>query len=151
MSGTIVQTEYETVEAKAAPAIPHIGISNRLRGIFITNETTPAMVPIRGFPLPRSSLHNTLLMLKATIPGNKIHIGFSAGRNEAPKNKLMIVLPKTKSSTAASKVKKIVFRHILGVDSFASSEFNLGVRASIIVPTAPGKCHNASAMTTATE
>ena len=144
-------SEYETVEAKAAAEIPHIGISNRFRGIFTASEIAAPIVPIIGFPLPISSLSNTLEMLKATIPGNIIHKGFSAGRNEAPKNKLIIILQKTKSNTAASKVKKIVLRHILGVDSFASSELNLGVRANNTVPTAPGKYHNASAKPTATE
>ena len=70
--GTIAQTEYEMVEAKAAPEIPQMGMKIRLRGTFIPSETIAAMVPIIGFPLPISSLHKTLLTLIATTPGNKI-------------------------------------------------------------------------------
>lgn len=139
------------VEARAAPAMPILGMSNKFRGILTASETPAATVLISGFPRPVISLLNTLQILNATIPGRRIHRGLRAGRKAEPKNSMMIYLPKAASTMAAKIVIKKVLRHILGVDMFASSALIPGVRANITVPTAAGKYHNASAMATEIE
>lgn len=63
---------YAILEAKAAPEIPHLGTSNKFKGILIAKEMKAAKVPISGLPLPAKSALIVFAPPKAIMLGSNI-------------------------------------------------------------------------------